>query len=63
MKNLAFAVLALAATASSQAVDLKSVFEQALTNDPQLAAELALSNANAQSQGLAGAAVMPTVMP
>jgi len=61
MKNLAFAVLALAATASSQAVDLKSVFEQALTNDPQLAAELAAANANAQSQGLAGAAVMPTI--
>lgn len=61
MKNLAFAVLALAATASSQAVDLKNVFEQALVNDPQLAAELAAANANAQSQGLAGAAVMPTI--
>lgn len=61
MKNLAFAVLALAATASAQAVDLKNVFEQALVNDPQLAAELAVANANAQSQGLAGAAVMPTV--
>lgn len=61
MKNLAFAVLAMAATATTQAVDLKNVFEQALVNDPQLAAELAAANANAQAQGLAGAAVMPTI--
>ena len=61
MKKLAAAVLTLGFVASSQAVDLKSVFEQALSNDPQLAAELALANASAQQQGLAGAAVMPTI--
>ncbi|MFT6153404.1 MAG: outer membrane protein, partial [Bermanella sp.] len=33
-----------------------------LANDPQLAAELALANAKAQSKGLAGAAVMPTLV-
>lgn len=61
MKKLAAAVLTLGFVATSQAVDLKSVFEQALLNDPQLAAELALANASAQQQGLAGAAVMPTI--
>ncbi len=61
MKKLALAIITLAAAATSQAVDLKSVFEQAVSNDPQLAAELATANANAQSQGLAGQAIMPTV--
>lgn len=61
MKKLAAAVLTLGFVATSQAVDLKSVFEQALTNDPQLAAELASANADAQTQGLAGAFVMPTI--
>ncbi len=61
MKKLAFAFITLAAAASSQAVDLKSVFEQALSNDPQLAAELASANANAQTQGLAGQAILPTI--
>ncbi|GAA6135523.1 efflux transporter outer membrane subunit OpmH [Oceaniserpentilla sp. 4NH20-0058] len=61
MKKLAIALFALSATVTSQAADLKSVFEQALVNDPQLAAELALANANGQSQGLAGQAIMPTV--
>ncbi len=41
MKKLAFAFITLAAAASSQAVDLKSVFEQALSNDPQLAGNFA----------------------
>ena len=61
MKKLALALITLAAAASSQAVDLKSVFEQAVANDPQLAAELATANANAQAQGLAGQAIMPTI--
>lgn len=61
MKKLAVAILALGVTVSSQATDLKSVFEQALTNDPQLAAELALANANGENGGLAGQAIMPTV--
>jgi outer membrane protein len=61
MKKLVAAVLTMGFVASSQAVDLKSVFEQALTNDPQLAAELASANASAQTQGLAGQAVMPTI--
>ncbi len=61
MKKLAFAFITLAAAATSQAVDLKSVFEQAVSNDPQLAAELASANANAQTQGLAGQAILPTV--
>lgn len=61
MKKLILAMMALGFVASSQAVDLKSVYELALANDPQLAAELATANANAQSQGLAGQAVMPTL--
>ena len=61
MKNLVIAMMAMGFIATSQATDLKSVYQQALANDPQLAAELASANANAQSQGLAGAAVMPTL--
>lgn len=61
MKKLAIALLALGATVTSQAADLKSVFEQALANDPQLAAELAAAYANGESRGLAGQAIMPTV--
>ncbi len=61
MKNIVIAVMALGFVATSQATDLKSVYQQALTNDPQLAAELASANANAQAQGLAGQAVMPTL--
>ncbi len=61
MKKLAFAFITLAVAATSQAVDLKSVFDQAVINDPHLAAELASANANAQAQGLAGAAIMPTI--
>lgn len=62
MKNLVIAMMALGFVATSQATDLKSVYEQALANDPQLAAELASANANAQTQGLAGQAVMPTII-
>lgn len=62
MKNLVIAMMALGFVATSQATDLKSVYEQALANDPQLAAELATANANAQAQGLAGQAVMPTII-
>jgi outer membrane protein len=61
VKKLALAIITLAVTATSQAVDLKSVFEQAISNDPQLAAELATANANAQAKGLAGQAIMPTI--
>lgn len=61
MKNLVLAVCTLAAAVSSQAADLKSVFEQALINDPQLAAEVALANANGQSEGLARSAILPTL--
>ena len=61
MKKLALAFITLAVAATSQAVDLKSVFDQAGINDPQLAAELASANANAQAQGLAGAAIMPII--
>ena len=61
MKKLALALITLAAAASSQAVDLKSVFEQAVVNDPQLAAELANANANVQSIGLARVGVLPQV--
>ena len=61
MKKLALALITLAA-ASSQAVDLKSVFEQAVANDPQLAAELAGARADGQSQALAGVRVLPTVV-
>ncbi|EAT12392.1 TolC family outer membrane protein [Bermanella marisrubri] len=45
----------------THATDLKNVFEQALMNDPQLAAEIASANANAQSEGLARQAVLPTI--
>jgi outer membrane protein len=62
MKRLAIAILALGFAVSSQATSLKDVYQQALANDPQLAAELALANAKAQSKGLAGAAVMPTLV-
>ena len=61
MKNLLIAMMAIGFVATSQATDLKSVYQQALLNDPQLAAELASANANAQAQGLAGQAVMPTL--
>jgi outer membrane protein len=61
MKKLVIAIMALGFAVSSQATSLKDVYQQALANDPQLAAELATANANAQSQGLAGAAVMPTI--
>ncbi|MFY0701331.1 MAG: TolC family outer membrane protein [Bermanella sp.] len=61
MKKLALALFALGATVTSQAADLKNVFEQALANDPQLAAEVALADANAQSEGLARQAILPTV--
>jgi len=61
MKKLAFAFITLAAAASSHAVDLKSVFEQAVSNDPQLAAELAAANANTQSVGLARVGILPQV--
>lgn len=63
--RLAASCIALAAsiTASlpAQAADLKTVFEQALQNDPQLAAELALAEANAQSVGLARGGVLPQI--
>ena len=62
MKNLLIAMMAFGFIATSQATDLKSVYQQALANDPQLAAELASANAQAQAQGLAGAAVMPTII-
>ena len=62
MKKLALALITLAAAATSQAVDLKSVFEQAVANDPQLAAELAGARADGQSQALAGVRVLPTVV-
>ena len=61
MKKLALALFTIGATVTSQAADLKSVFEQALANDPQLAAEVAQANANGQSAGLAGQAILPTV--
>lgn len=61
MKKLALALFTIGATVTSQAADLKSVFEQALANDPQLAAEIAQANANGQSAGLAGQAILPTV--
>ena len=61
MKNLVIAMMALGFVATSQATDLKSVYEQALANDPQLAAELASANANAQTQAVAGQYVMPTL--
>lgn len=63
--RLAASCIALAAsiTASlpAHAADLKTVFEQALQNDPQLAAELALAEANAQSVGLARGGVLPQI--
>jgi outer membrane protein len=62
MKKLVIAIVALGFAVSSQATSLKDVYQQALANDPQLAAELALANAKAQSKGLAGAAVMPTLV-
>ncbi|MEH6343915.1 MAG: TolC family outer membrane protein [Bermanella sp.] len=61
MKKLALAFITLAVAATSQATDLKSVFEQAVSNDPQLAAELASARANAQTQGTAGNAILPTI--
>lgn len=61
MKKMVLAICTLAAAVSSQAADLKSVFEQALINDPQLAAEVALANANGQSEGLARSAILPTL--
>ena len=61
MKKLALAFITLAAAASSQAVDLKSVFEQAVSNDPQLAAELAGANANGQSAALALGGILPQI--
>ena len=61
MKKLALAFITLAVAATSQATDLKSVFEQAVSNDPQLAAELASARANAQTQDAAGNAILPTV--
>jgi outer membrane protein len=61
MKKLALALITIGATVTSQAADLKNVFEQALANDPQLAAEVALANANGQSAGLARQAVLPTI--
>ena len=61
MKKLALAFITLATAVTSQATDLKSVFEQAVTNDPQLAAELASARANAQTQGAAGNAILPTI--
>ncbi|MFY0640012.1 MAG: TolC family outer membrane protein [Bermanella sp.] len=61
MKKLALALFTIGATVTSQAADLKNVFEQALANDPQLAAEVALADANGQSAGLARQAVLPTV--
>ncbi|MGR6872135.1 TolC family outer membrane protein [Pseudomonas sp. HK3] len=61
MKKLALALFTIGATVTSQAADLKNVFEQALANDPQLAAEIASSDANGQSLGLARQAFLPTV--
>jgi outer membrane protein len=62
MNKLVIAMMALGFAVSSQATGLKDVYQQALANDPQLAAELASANAKAQSQGLAGAAIMPTLV-
>ncbi len=62
MKKLALAFITLAVAATSQATDLKSVFEQAVSNDPQLAAELASARANAQSIDVAGQLIKPTVI-
>jgi outer membrane protein len=61
MNKLVIAMMALGFAVTSQATGLKDVYQQALANDPQLAAELASANAKAQSQGLAGAAIMPTL--
>jgi len=61
MKRLVLTLAAMGFVAGAQAIDLKSVFQQAVSNDPQLAAELAAANAGAQAQGLAGQAIMPTV--
>ncbi len=61
MKKLALAFITLAVAATSQATDLKSVFEQAVSNDPQLAAELASARANAQSVGIARVGILPQV--
>lgn len=61
LNQLAAACIAFAASVTAQATDLKTVFEQALQNDPQLAAELASANANAQSAGLALGGVLPQI--
>lgn len=65
MKTFSFQSLALAcvtlAASVTHATDLKTVFEQALQNDPQLAAELALAEANAQSVGLARGGILPQI--
>lgn len=65
MKTFSFQSLALAcvtlAASVTHATDLKTVFEQALQNDPQLAAELALADANAQSVGLARGGILPQI--
>ena len=61
MKKLALALITLAVAATSQATDLKSVFEQAVSNDPQLAAELAAARANALTAGVAGQLIKPTI--
>ncbi len=61
LNGFAAACVALATSVTVQAADLKTVFEQALQNDPQLAAELALADANAQSVGLARGGVLPQI--
>lgn len=61
LKSLLVTVAMSTGSMVTHATDLKNVFEQALMNDPQLAAEIASANANAQSEGLARQAVLPTI--
>ncbi len=61
MKKLALTWFTLAACTTVQATDLKTVFEQALQNDPQLAAEIASANANGESVGLARGGILPQI--
>jgi len=61
LKSLMLTVAMSTGSMVTHATDLKNVFEQALINDPQLAAEIATANANRQSAGLARQAVLPTL--
>ena len=59
--RLALACVTFAASLTAQATDLKTVFGQALENDPQLAAELASADANAQTGNIARGAILPQI--